>query len=379
MLIVGATFCLWLSLYFYVPFLPLRAIELGASNTMLGVVVAAYAIAQVGLRIPVGVGADILGRRKPFAVAALAAATIGALGLALSPTPWMLFLARAVTGIAAAGWVAITVLHAAYYPGDQVARAMSRIMMVNAVAVVLASFVGGLLAEAMGTVSTFYASAVIAGIGTLLLLLATEPPIQERQRYTVQAFLDVARRPLLLLICGVSILLQFVSFSTIFGFTPVYAERIGASEAQVGYVTTAMFAGAVLGTALSPRLAARLGYARPLLGGALVMAVATLAVPWITDATVLVASQAVNGIGRGLTQAVLITLTVLAVAPPQRATAMGVYQALYAVGMLSGPVVSGLVADAVGINAVFYLCTVVACLGGALVFARRLPTAAAEG
>ena len=28
----------WMSLYFYVPFLPIRALELGASNTLVGVV-----------------------------------------------------------------------------------------------------------------------------------------------------------------------------------------------------------------------------------------------------------------------------------------------------------------------------------------------------
>src|SRR5690606_22891513 len=161
------------------------------------------------------------------------------------------------------------------------------------------------------------------------------------------------------LVCAISILLQFVSFSTSFGFTPVYAEQIGASEAQVGYVTTAMFAGAVLGTALAPRLSTRLGYAVPMLGGALVMAATTVVVPSISDPTTLVASQAVHGVGRGLTQGLLITLTVLAVAPAQRATAMGIYQALYAIGMLSGPVVSGVIADAVSIDAVFYLSTVV--------------------
>ncbi|MDO9444448.1 MAG: MFS transporter, partial [Dehalococcoidia bacterium] len=76
---------------------------------------------------------------------------------------------------------------------------------------------------------------------------------------------------------------------------------------------------------------------------------------------------------RGSTNALLITLAVLAVAPAQRATAMGVYQAVYAIGMLSGPVVSGAVADAVGIEAVFYLSTAVALAGGVLVFARPLP------
>ena len=84
-LVAAATFAFWLSLYIYVPVFPLHAEELGASLSMVGLVVSSYAIAQLLLRIPIGVAADILGRRKPFAAAALACATAGAIGLALAP------------------------------------------------------------------------------------------------------------------------------------------------------------------------------------------------------------------------------------------------------------------------------------------------------
>ena len=64
------------------PFLPIRASDLGASNTIIGLVVASYAIGQVLLRIPIGFGADLLGKRRPFALIAFIASVIGALGLA---------------------------------------------------------------------------------------------------------------------------------------------------------------------------------------------------------------------------------------------------------------------------------------------------------
>ena len=84
-------------------------------------------------------------------------------------------------------------------------------------------------------------------------------------------------------------------------------------------------------------------------------------------------SQAIGGFGRGIESALLMTLAVLAVVPSQRATAMGMYQAVYAIGMITGPVVAGLVADSVSINAVFYLSTAVAVAGGVLVFLGRIP------
>ncbi len=372
-LVMAATFIFWLSLYFYVPYLPLRALELGASNTMVGAVIAAYAIAQVGLRIPMGVGADIIGRRKPFAVLALIAAAVGALWLALSPSPLSLFFARSVTGIAGAGWVAISVLYASYFASEDLARAMSRIMATNAIALVLATLTGGLMAEFFGTQSTFYAGLIAGGIGTVLLLMAPEPVNRTRAAYSKRLFLDVARTPLLLTVSAIGISVQFVSFATSFGFVPVYAEQIGASEAGVGYITTAMFAATVAGTVLVPPMVVRIGYTNTLLIGIATMAFAAVIVPFITDVTVLGASQVLNGFGRGSTNAVLITLSVLAVAPAHRATAMGIYQAIYAIGMLGGPIISGIIADAVNINAVFYLSTAVAIAGAALVFVHRLP------
>ncbi|MEZ4503491.1 MAG: MFS transporter [Dehalococcoidia bacterium] len=374
-MVTGATFALWLSLYFYVPFLPLRALDLGASNTMVGAVIAAYAIAQVGLRIPIGVGADLLGRRRPFALIALAASALGALWLAVSPSPWSLFLARALTGVAGAGWVAVSVLYASYFSEAETGRAMSRIMAVNAIGLVLATFVGGLLADALDPLATFYAGVVVGGIGVGMLLLAPEPPLERSQRYSQATFWEVARTPLLLTVSAIGIAVQFVSFATSFGFIPVYAERIGASSAAIGNLTTVMFATSVAGTIGAPWLARRVGYSAALGIGAAAIALSVGVVPLLDSVWALGASQALGGLGRGGMNALLITLSVLAVAPAQRATAMGVYQALYAIGMLSGPIVSGIVVDQTSIEAVFVLSAAVSVLGGAIALTARMPAA----
>jgi MFS family permease len=50
---------------------------------------------------------------------------------------------------------------------------------------------------------------------------------------------------------------------------------------------------------------------------------------------------------------------------------MGVYQAVYAVGMFAGPVVGGAVAGAAGIDSVFYLSGVLALAGGALLYFKK--------
>ena len=85
------------------------------------------------------------------------------------------------------------------------------------------------------------------------------------------------------------------------------------------------------------------------------MGSAILSVPYIRDVYVLEAVMVVNGLGKGVLSTILMVLSIRAIAPQQRATAMGVYQAMYAVGMLSGPLVSGFLADSLSLASVFYL------------------------
>jgi len=372
-LVGAATLCLWTSLYLYVPVLPLHAEDLGATPTMIGTVIAAYAIGQVALRIPIGVGADVIGRRKPFGLACLLASALGALWLALAPNPWSLFAARTVTGVAAAGWVAVSVLFASYFPPRRTIGAMASVMTINGIGLVLATLLGGVMAERLGTDSTFYACVGIALLGAALLALAPEPPLEQRPSYSVRTFIHVLRTPLLLQIAAVGIAIQFVTFGAGFGFLPVYAESINATKSQIGYITTALLTAAVLGTVASVFLARRLGFRGAMLLSCAAMAASTAAVPLVSSLTALGALQVLSGLGRGVTQTILIGLCLRAAPPAEQATAMGAYQAIYAIGMFAGPAVSGPVADHLGLDAVFYLSAGVAVLAALLVLATRLP------
>jgi predicted MFS family arabinose efflux permease len=53
---------------------------------------------------------------------------------------------------------------------------------------------------------------------------------------------------------------------------------------------------------------------------------------------------------------------------------MGVYQALYAIGMLTGPLLSGVVADGLGVGSVFYLSGATVLLAGGLALMRTVPS-----
>ena len=372
-LVASATFLFWVSLYVYVPILPVYTESLGANAAMVEAVVSAYAFAQLLLRIPIGVWADSLGKRKPFVVAGLLVAAVSALGLGFSPSPWFLFASRAATGVAAAAWVPTMVLYISYYSAQRLPRAMGVIMAVNGSAQLSAALAGGLIARAWGADATFFAAAGVGLLGVLVLAPVREPVSTLSQPRPRRQFLRVAATPVLLVASGIAILNQFVRFSTSFAFVPIYAAEVGASKAALGYVVATMFAFSILGSLAYVRIGQRLGYRHTIALGALMLMGAVAVTPLIHSVPLLAASQAASGFGAGLQAAALAALSLRGVAVSERATAMGVFQALYAVGMLTGPIISGFASDGLGIDSVFFLSAGVALASGLLAYLPLVP------
>ena len=366
----SSTFLFWTALYLYVPIIPAHTEAMGASLVMVGAVISSYAIAQLLLRMPVGVWADHVGRRKPFVVGGLLFASAGAGAMALAPDPWSLFAGRAVTGIAAATWVVSSVFFASYFTAERTARGIGIISFVNNGAMVAATTVGGLLADRWDAEVVFAIAAVLGLIGVAFLLPVKEQSTSRRTR-SLQSYRRVALQPDLLRASFAGMLLQFAGFATIFSFTLVYAARIGAGPSDLGLITGSYLGAATVATLVTVYLVERSGYLFTITLGVAVMGGALLVTPLVTTLGVLVSLQVVTGAGRGLSNTALLALSISTVAPENRATAMGVYQAVYAIGMFAGPVVGGAVASAAGIDSVFYLSGALALVGGSLLYFKK--------
>jgi MFS family permease len=380
-------FCLgialyWAALYIYVPILSVYAQSLGASLSLVGLIIASYGVVQLFLRIPLGVASDRLGRRKPFVLAGFLTVALSCLGLALAPTPQFLVVFRALAGLAACTWVTSSVLFASYFSPRQAVRATSLVNFVSSGGRVLASTGGGMLAQRFGWASTFWAGAVLALLGLVAMTQAGEDVHPVRQPLAWRDVVRIGRVPLLVTTSLLATLSQYVSFATTYGFIPVYAAGLGSSRAGLGWLTAAVQIPYTLAALAAGRLSERLGERATVVGAALMMAVTTLAIPLVSNVGLLALTRVIYGIGQGIAYSMLMGLSIRAVPQSERASAMGIFQAVYAVGMFGGPAVSGLIADHLGLGTMFLvtggLCLVMSILAfwrlsegtGALVQAR---------
>jgi len=66
-------------------------------------------------------------------------------------------------------------------------------------------------------------------------------------------------------------------------------------------------------------------------------------------------AQLALGLSQGLAYPVLMGLSIRDVDESQRASAMGLHQAVYAIGMFAGPWLGGILGEAVGLNRMFVI------------------------
>ena len=345
-------FLYWGALYVYSPILSVYAASLGASFTTVGVIVGAYGFVQMLLRIPVGIWSDRLGRRLPLLYAGHFFNLLGCLGLAFATNAAWLVLARGVFGISAATWVGFTVLYASYFPPNEAPKAMGVVSAINGISLTIFIGLGGQIAEIWGMASTFYVGAILAVLG-----IVTTIPVKEhqmpRKSATVRQIRSVMAHPIVITTALVSALNQYVIWATTFGFIPLYADGLGASKSALGIIGVIALLPYTLASLVNHRVAGRLGENRALFVGIFVMAAMALVVPLINSLPLLAITQGISGVGRGMTYPLLMGLSIRQIPEQERATAMGVFQATYAIGMFLGPMTCGALADVFGLSGAF--------------------------
>jgi MFS transporter, DHA1 family, solute carrier family 18 (vesicular amine transporter), member 1/2 len=188
-----------------VPILPDYATTLGASQTEIGILFASYAI-TLFIATPIFGGlSDKIGRKNPmlWGLIGLAGATIL---FAFADSLWLLILARALQGIAAAAtWTAGLALLADVYPQEERGKAMGIALSGQAAGMLLGPTMGGWLYELGGYYLPFFIAAGIALIDGLLRIILLRDLQETKAEKTSSPFTLLGNREILIITCVVII------------------------------------------------------------------------------------------------------------------------------------------------------------------------------
>lgn len=351
------SFLFWVSQFIYVPALAPYIESQGGKYTFIGLVLGSYGIFQLLCRMPMGIFSDLLKIRKPFIIFGMLISALSCFTFAITDHLGWILVARSLAGLAAATWVVFTVLYSSYFTDQHITKAMGSISLV----VVLAQFTGmglsGYVIGQWGWNGPFWMGGIVALIGMLLSLLifeskekVTSEPVRLKELASVITYAPLIKVSLL------SIVAHGILFTTMFGFTPAFALEIGFKANEISIVTIAFMIPHAIAAIVSGK------YIVPILGKWKTLQLAfcsvtvfTLLTPMVGGKILLCTLQIFNGFSLGILFPILLAMVVELVPYQKRATAMGVYQALYALGMFIGPFFGGVMISYIGISGAFFI------------------------
>jgi predicted MFS family arabinose efflux permease len=352
-LFYSCIFCYWAGVYIYMPILSPYAKSVSGSLQAVGLVMGAYGLSQLILRVPLGLLSDRLGRRKPFMLLGFLFDGIACVGLLFSNSTLTLFLSVLSSGIASSMWLAFTVFFPSYFPSAPVSQSMSLLHFLMRSSQVIANYSGGRIAEAWGWTAPFCAGLGFSCVGFFFALGIKERRQESGSTSSMRKLLVVGRNPRLLMISSLAMLMQFSIFAIIYGFTPIYAQQLGASKADLGALIFCFLVPNTVTSLVSGSLTRYIQERLIISVSFLLAAIPIFITPFTQHLWVLSGLLGVMGLGTGFIFPLLMGLSIKTMPLDQQATAMGFFQCIYAVGMSLGPIISGWLGESLGLNSVF--------------------------
>ena len=358
-----ATLLYWGSLYIYVPTLP-AYVKLKASTlTAVGIVLSMYGLWEALVRIPLGVAVDATGRSKLSLVLGFLLAGVGSMLMALGTSIGTLAFGRALTGVSSAAWVPMIVVFASFFPAEETVFATVLISLVCSLGQMLGALSTGFLNNLGGYGLTFYVATglAVAAAAIVAAVPLSRPSAASRRGVSVGSILAVFVRRDVLVPSVTNAVLQFGCWAVLFSFLPLLAKQLGAGAVTVSLILTVSLVSNAAATLIITFLAQG-GSKRAILFSSFVLFAGGIVVATLGGTIGLFFLAAVlMGGANGVFSPILMGLSIEKVDGAHRSTAMGIHQAVYAVGMFTGPWVGGVLADALGIRPMFGI-TAVFCL-----------------
>jgi MFS family permease len=369
-LIVLSVFLFWVSLNAYIPTLPIYVQSKIENLSMVGFVLATFGIWQMIIRLPLGIASDRVGRRKPFIMVGLVLSGVGAWIMGMSKSASGLAVGRSLSGIAVSTWVTMLVLFSSMFPPEDAVRATSILTLVNSLGRTLATGITSTLNNLGGYSLSFMVAAGAALIAVLVMLFVREKRLP-RTTVSSRDIIALVTRWDVLLPSLLNMLRQYANWGVTFSFIPILASQFGATDNHLSALTSMNIAISIAGNLFATFAVKKFGSRKLIYGSILLMGGAVGLAALATTLPIIFIAQFCNGLAGGIGYPLLTGSSIEHVSEGERATAMGLHQAVYAIGMTAGPWLSGILAEAMGIQPMFAW-TAVAYLGLSIIGARKL-------
>jgi MFS family permease len=332
----------------------LLALELGASQSTIGVLIAAYAVAPLIFGVYSGRLADRIGMRIPMLAGASAigaAMLVGFMWQSLAA----LFATALLVGIGFVFFIVSVQNLVGAMPGNR-ARNYSILTIGYSASNLIGPLLAGFVIDYAGHAYAFLMFAVFSLLP--IVVLATRANLTRVERDNAveekRSAFDLLKSPVLrrqILITG----LLMSAWELFLFYVPIYGHGVGLSASTIGVIIACFAAATFLIRFSLPRITGRFGVERVLASAMVIAACASAVFPLFSAAPVLMGIAFVLGLGLGCGQPLSLTTSFERSPPGRSGEVAGLRTIATNAARLLVPLLSGAFGAALGAGAVFWL------------------------
>ncbi|WP_313466784.1 MFS transporter [Carnobacterium sp.] len=333
----------WFAQYVYIPYQTPYLNSIHLTSNAVGIVIGAYGISQMILRLPIGVLADKNGKHTLLIFIGALSSGVASLFRIFLSNGIGFFIGNLFSGLASAMWISFMILFMSYYSDDKQQKATGKLIFANNLGMLGGFVVSTFLYDRVG-MTVICLLSVIAGIlGAFLSLFLKRTTVEIRPSRSTKDLLSVCKNNKLILFSLLALIQQGIQMSTTMSFTTQIVRDLGASNLVVGLTSIVYMLSAVLSAIISskPNFYKRFTFDQSIPTVFLLLFLYCLFVPITNSVFMIFLLQILPGLSTGILFSSLTTEAMTEVPDEKKSTAMGFFQAVYAIGMSAFPLISG--------------------------------------
>jgi MFS family permease len=363
----------FLDTFIQLPIITPYSLELGASHTLAGGIVAIYSLTNMVGNIFGGHWIDRFGRKKML-LAGMFFAAIILIFYPLAQTGWQLFIVRGLHGLA--GGILIPAAFA--YVGDiSRAKTRGRSMAFTGAAIGIAAIAGPAIGGAMAAQArveyVFILVSVLFFISSFLIYRYIEESFvsTEKGKFALNDFLPLLKHPLVLQ-ASLAAFALMISNGTLAFAMPLKVEEMGLSSATTGmmFSTYGIVALIVFLTPIN-RIYDRLSAVNLTIVGIFIIGSVHIMLNFISIYWLSIGLMVIYGIGFAFVFPSMNKIVAEASSKVDRGKAYGIFYAFFSLGSVVGSFVSGATSDTLGLPFLSSAITMITIATISIFLARR--------
>lgn len=358
------------------PILPLYAASFATSYSVIGIVVALFAVARIFTNLPAGSLADRFGR-KPVIMIGMAIFGLGALIAAFATNIYYLAVSRLIQGIGAALYTTTALVFVSdIAPASQRGRYMSSFQGSFTLGIAIGPAIGGFLTELGGFRAPFLALMAMALVGTVFSGIKIRESLQvsRQTKISLQELKQVLKETMtkrnLLILGYTSAALTTLVSGIRFTALPLYGEQIAKfSPSQIGTVLGVSATVGFLALRLTGSMIDRYGSKPLLVSGFLIAAASSYAFILTQNLYLFIAVAIFLSLAEAMANPAQAAAVIGETDVTHRGLALGVNRIFFDLGIFSGPLIVGVFSDYYGLFSPFVAISVLCVFTAIIAFA----------